>query len=92
MPGPLLIVALVLTVMVAVRERGGLDWHGVKWAVSGVCRAASLGALAVMALSDRLLIIVFAVLVLAAVLISAAGWRSARRAVHVVRRRARRRA
>ncbi|MEN9505341.1 MAG: hypothetical protein RI958_1267, partial [Actinomycetota bacterium] len=27
-PGPLLLVALVLTCLVAVRERGGLDWRG----------------------------------------------------------------
>lgn len=74
-PGPLLIVALGLTVLVARRERGGLDWAGVKWAVVGRVPGSLLGVAAVVALSERLLIVVFAVLVLSAVLLSAAGWK-----------------
>jgi uncharacterized membrane protein YfcA len=74
-PGPLLIIALVLTLLVALRERGGLDWGGVKWAVAGRVPGSVLGTIAVVSLSDRLLIVVFAVLVLAAVLLSAAGWK-----------------
>jgi uncharacterized membrane protein YfcA len=74
-PGPLLMIALVLTLLVARRERGGLDWPGVKWAVIGRVPGSVLGTIAVVALSERLLIVVFALLVLAAVLLSAAGWK-----------------
>jgi uncharacterized protein len=73
-PGPLLILALVLTVMVAFRERGRLDLRGVKWAVIGRVPGSVLGVLAVVALPDDVLLVVFAVLVLAAVVISIVGW------------------
>jgi uncharacterized protein len=48
-PGPLLIIALVLTLLVALRERGGLDWGGVKWAVAGRVPGSVLGTIAVVA-------------------------------------------
>jgi uncharacterized membrane protein YfcA len=73
-PGPLLIVALVLTVMVAVRERSGLDFGGVKWAVIGRVPGSVLGVIAVVTLPDDLLLVVFASLVLAAVALSIVGW------------------
>jgi uncharacterized membrane protein YfcA len=74
-PGPLLMIALVLTLLVARRERGGLDWPGVKWSVFGRVPGSVLGTIAVVALAERLLIVVFAVMVLTAVLLSAAGWK-----------------
>jgi uncharacterized membrane protein YfcA len=73
-PGPLLIVALVLTVMVAIRERGRLDVRGVKWAVIGRVPGSLLGVLAVVLLPHDVLLVVFAVLVLAAVALSIVGW------------------
>ena len=74
-PGPLLIVALVLTTLVALRERGRLDWHGVKWAVFGRIPGSIVGVIAVVLLPERGLIVLFAVLVIVAVLLSAFGWR-----------------
>lgn len=73
-PGPLLIVALVLTVMVSVRERGQLDVRGVKWAVIGRVPGSIIGAVAVVTLPDDVLIIVFSILVLAGVVLSTVGW------------------
>jgi uncharacterized membrane protein YfcA len=73
-PGPLLLAASVLTVMVAVRERGHLDLRGVKWAVIGRVPGSMAGALAVATLPKDALLVVFALLVLAAVAISLRGW------------------
>jgi uncharacterized protein len=73
-PGPLLLVALVLTILIVVRERGRLDVRGVKWAVAGRIPGSVIGAIAVVSLSPDLLIVVFALLVLAGVLLSVVGW------------------
>jgi uncharacterized membrane protein YfcA len=73
-PGPLLIVALVLTVMVAVRERGQLDLRGIKWALIGRVPGSIVGVIAVVTLPTDVLLIVFAVLVLSAVGLSIVGW------------------
>jgi uncharacterized protein len=73
-PGPLLVVALVLTVLIVVRERGRLDLRGVKWAVVGRVPGSLVGAIAVVSLSADLLIVVFALLVLAGVVLSVVGW------------------
>lgn len=74
-PGPLLLVAMVLTCLVALRERGGLDWRGLKWAIVGRIPGSILGTVAVVLLPDRGLIILFAVLVLIGVGLSVAGLR-----------------
>lgn len=73
-PGPLLIVALVLTVMVAVRERGQLDLRGIKWALIGRVPGSIVGVIAVVTLPTDVLLVVFAVLVLTAVVLSIVGW------------------
>lgn len=72
-PGPALVIALVLTVLMAVRERAGTEWWGVRWALLGRVPGTVVGALAVAALPDRGLAITFAVLVLAGVAMSASG-------------------
>lgn len=73
-PGPLLIVAFVLTVMVAVRERGQLDLRGIKWAILGRVPGSVIGVIAVVTLPNDVLLIVFALLVLSAVALSIVGW------------------
>jgi hypothetical protein len=72
-PGPLLCVGLVLTLLVAARERGALDVRGVRWAIAGRVPGTLVGALAVALLPQRGLIVLFAVLVLAGVALSVAG-------------------
>jgi hypothetical protein len=72
-PGPLLCVGLVLTLLVAGRERGALDLRGVRWAIAGRVPGTVVGAVAVALLPQRWLIVVFALLVLVGVLLSVAG-------------------
>ncbi len=73
-PGPLLIVALVLTVLVARGERGKLDVRGVGWAVAGRVPGSVVGAIAVVTLATDVLVVVFALSVLAGVALSVVGW------------------
>ena len=73
-PGPLLIVALLLTILVAVRERAGLDWRSVRWALVGRIPGTLLGTIAVVVLPERGLVVLFAALVLAGVGLSVIGW------------------
>lgn len=72
-PGPLLFVAMLLTLLVAHRERGSIDVRGVRWAIVGRLPGTALGALAVAALPERGMTLTFALLVLAAVAMSVSG-------------------
>lgn len=74
-PGPLLIVAMVLTTLVMLRERSGIDWRGMKWAIVGRIPGSVLGTALVVVLSERFLIICFSLLVIAGVIMSMAGWK-----------------
>lgn len=73
-PGPLLFAVLPLTIMVARRERGALDFRGVRWALVGRLPGTVVGSLAVAALPERPLAVLLGSLVLVAVAISLAGW------------------
>lgn len=74
-PGPLLIVAFLLAVLVTTANRTGIDWFGLRWAVVGRIPGSVLGTAAVVVLPERELIILFAVLVLMGVGLSVAGLR-----------------
>lgn len=74
-PGPRLFVAFLLTVLVARRERGALDWHGIRWALVGRVAGTLAGTHAVAALPQSELVVVLACGVLAAVVLSPSGWR-----------------
>jgi uncharacterized membrane protein YfcA len=73
-PGPLLFAVLPLTVLVARRERGALDFHGVRWALVGRLPGTIVGSLAIAALPEGPLAVMLGGLVLVAVAISLAGW------------------
>jgi len=73
-PGPAALLSLVLTILVAHREREAIDVRGVGWALVGRVPGTVLGALTVAALSERGLDIGFAVLLLVAVALSASGY------------------
>ena len=73
-PGPLLFAVLPLTIMVARRERGALDFRGVRWALVGRLPGTIVGSLAVAGLPERPLAVLLGSLVLIAVGISVAGW------------------
>lgn len=74
-PGPLLMVAMVLTILVMLREKSGVDWRGMKWAIVGRVPGSLAGTALVVLLSERLLIISFSLLVIVGVILSIAGWK-----------------
>jgi len=69
-PGPLLAAALLLTVIMAVRERAAIDVHGLRAAVWGRLLGTPPAALLVGAVSSRTFDLVFGLLVLSAVGVS----------------------
>lgn len=74
-PGPLLVLALVLTILVALRDRASLDLRGVRWAVLGRLPGTAVGVAVVALLPDRGMTVLFGVLVLVACGLSLSGWR-----------------
>jgi uncharacterized protein len=74
-PGPALVVAFVLTLLVALRERGSTDLGGFRWVFVGRVPGTIAGAFAVAAIPQRGVAIALATVVLIAVLLSIAGWR-----------------
>jgi uncharacterized membrane protein YfcA len=74
-PGPLLVAALVLTALMAVREREAIDFHGVGWALAGRVPGTLLGASAVAVMSEREAALVVAILVLGTVALIASRLR-----------------
>lgn len=74
-PGPAAFLSLVLTILVAHREREAIDVRGVGWALVGRVPGTVAGALAVASLNERGLGIVFSLLLLVAAAMSAVGYR-----------------
>jgi uncharacterized protein len=72
-PGPLLSAALFLTIMIAVRERHAIDFHGVGWALVGRVPGAVAGAAVVAAVPPRQTSLVVGAMVVTAVGIVASG-------------------
>jgi hypothetical protein len=77
-PGPALVVAFFLTVLVAVRERGATDLGGFAWVFVGRVPGTIIGALTVASLPPRGTAIALSTVVLAAVVLSVAGGRIGR--------------
>lgn len=73
-PAPLLMLALPLTIAVAYRERRALDWRGLKWAFLGRVPGSILGTIAIVWLPEQWMLVVFSVLIITGVGLSAAGW------------------
>ena len=73
-PGPALASAFLLTVMITGRERASIDRRGVGWAMVGRLPGTILAAVAISSLPERGLTIFFALMVLAAVAMSASHW------------------
>lgn len=74
-PGPLLAVALPLTLLIAARDHETLDLRAVRWAIVGRLPGTALGVAAVAALPADGLTITFCLLVLLAVALSLSGRR-----------------
>jgi uncharacterized membrane protein YfcA len=60
---------------VFLRERGAVDWKGMKWAIFGRVIGTIAGGWAVVAFSKDAVIVLVAVLVLAGVLMTSIGWK-----------------
>ncbi len=74
-PVPLLMLSLLLTVGVSFRERAMLDWRALKWAFLGRVPGSILGTAAIVWLPEQWMLVLFCVLILTGVVLSAAGWR-----------------
>lgn len=72
-PGPILAVSCVLTVLVWVRERRDMDLRGAAWALIGRVPGTVAGALILVSVSQTTLSVLFATIVLVGVLLTAVG-------------------
>jgi uncharacterized membrane protein YfcA len=72
-PGPLLLSALMLTLLIAFREHRAIDVKGIAWAISGRILGAILGILILKAVPPENFSLLFGVMVLIAVFISLGG-------------------
>jgi uncharacterized protein len=73
-PGTLIMVAALITLIVAVREREHIDLHGTGWALVGRVPGTIAGALLLAMLPERALTILLAGVVLAGVALTSFGW------------------
>jgi uncharacterized membrane protein YfcA len=74
-PGPILAAALVLTVLMVLRDRSGIDLRGVGWMAAGMVPGSLLGSLLLPIVPLKILAITLGLLVLTGVLISFFGFR-----------------
>ena len=74
-PGPLLASSVVLSLLMANREKQSIDLWGLKWALAGRIPSAFLGAAILAAIPEEYMIVTFGGLVLLAVAMSASGLR-----------------
>ena len=74
LPGSIIMLAVVVTAMVAVRERAALDVKGAGWALVGRIPGSLAGAWLVAALPAQGLAWLVAVVVLGGVVLAFAGW------------------
>ena len=72
-PGPLLLGAFLLNLLIYIRERTAVDFKGVKWAVPGRVLGAIIGALVLSLVAKDHLSLLFGTMVLFAVGITFAG-------------------
>lgn len=80
-PAPIMLSALVLTVLMVLRDRSGIDLHGVGWMAAGMVPGSVLGSILLPVLPHKTLALVLGGLVLAGVVLSLSGlrfppWRS----------------
>lgn len=77
LPGPLQVLAMLISLMVVVRDRRDLRFGHLSYALAGRILASILGALTASLLGEREFMILFAVLILLAVALSLSGRRVA---------------
>ncbi|BBY88052.1 sulfite exporter TauE/SafE family protein [Mycolicibacterium tokaiense] len=83
-PGTLIMLATLVTLLVSLREREAIDLSGAKWALVGRVPGTIAGALLLAALPERGLAVMLAAVVLLGVVLTSAGWVPAARPRNVV--------
>jgi uncharacterized membrane protein YfcA len=73
-PGMLILSAMVVTLLVVVRERQSLDLKGAGWALAGRIPGTLAGAWLLLVLPERGLALMLAAVVLLGVVLATAGW------------------
>jgi uncharacterized membrane protein YfcA len=73
-PGTLIMLAVVVSVLVLVRDRTALDLSGAGWALAGRLPGSVVGALLLVLLPERGLAILLALVVLGGVALTSFGW------------------
>lgn len=69
-PGPMLVVGMLLPLLILIREWGALDVQGVKWTIPGQLAGAVIAGFVIAVVKESCLSLVFGVLVLLAVMLS----------------------
>jgi uncharacterized membrane protein YfcA len=72
-PGPLLLAAMLLTLLISYREYRFIDFSGIKWAISGRIVGTIMGAILLVIIAPDKLTVLFGVMVLLAVILSITG-------------------
>lgn len=72
-PGPLILAALLLTLLMFFRERASVDFHGMQWAIVGRIIGTLIGAFILTIISGSQMVLLLAGLVILAVFINASG-------------------
>jgi uncharacterized membrane protein YfcA len=72
-PGPLLLIAFFLNIMITYRERQSADYPSLKWIISGRLIGTIIAATVLRYLPDNILGIMFGTLIIMAVVISSTG-------------------
>jgi uncharacterized protein len=73
-PGPVAFAALFLALMTARRDREGIDYHGIKWAITGRIPGTLLGILTLQMIAAGKISLLVGILVCVAVALSAVGY------------------
>lgn len=73
-PGTLIMLAAVVTLMVVLRERTAIDVSGTGWALAGRVPGTIAGALVLTAIPERALALMIAAVVLGGVALTSSGW------------------
>lgn len=73
-PGTLIMLATLLTLMVVIKERGAIDVSGAGWALLGRIPGTVAGALLLAAIPEHTLAILIAVVVIGGVAVTGLGW------------------
>ena len=75
LPGPLLLSALVLTVLISFREHKAIQFKGIRWAIGGRFLGAILGVQILVYIPKNYLSLIFATMVILGVILSVFGFR-----------------